>query len=142
MIKLTDILRETKEVFSAYHGRYTFDVDRAYEMINSGEVRSEIKKINPYQLHLFSHKEFSFTDPKKVQRLKIDYEKPIGILVKFENPESEKTEWILIDGNHRARKAADENNSAKLHVVSDPQEVKKFMSVDTTKPHRLFADDD
>ena len=130
------------EIFSAFRGRYLFDVTRAYEMISSGKVKSTIKTFNHNYLHSFAHPEFSFTDPKKVKKMKVDYEKPIGILVKFEDPKSKKTEWILIDGNHRARKAANEKKDAKVYVVSDPKDVKKFMRVDPSKPHKLFPDED
>jgi hypothetical protein len=130
------------EVFSAYNGRYMFDVSKAYDYIRSGKVKSEIQTIDPDRLHFFSHPEFSFTSPEKVSKLKIDYDKPIGILVKMENPESKSSEWILIDGNHRTRKASEEKKSAKLYVIKDPKETKKFMKVDPSKPHQLFPDED
>lgn len=130
------------ELFSAYHGRYLFDVTKAYEYISNKKVNAIEKEFNPFLLHNFSHPEFSAADPEKVSSMKIDYSKPIGILVKFENPETKKTEWILIDGNHRVRKASQEKKSAKLFVISDPKDVRKFMKVDPTKAHKLFADDD
>ena len=130
------------EVFSAYHGRYVFDVTKAYDYIRNGKVKSKIQTIDPDRLHFFSHPEFSYTSPEKVSKLKIDYEKPLGILVKFEDPESKKTEWILIDGNHRVRKAAEEKQSAKIYVISDPKDTEKFMRVDPSKPHKLFPDEE
>lgn len=130
------------ETFSAYHGRYLFDVTRAYDLIRSGQVKSIEKTFNPTMLRQFSHPEFSAADPKKVAALKMDYEKPVGILVKFKDPESEQTEWMLIDGNHRVRKASEEDQEAKLYVVNNPEEVEKFMKVDPTKTHKLFPDDD
>lgn len=130
------------EIFSAYNGRYIFNVTKAYDYIKKGKVKYTVEKISSNRLHFFSHPEFSYTDPNKVKKLTIDYEKPIGVLVKFKNPESEKTEWMLIDGNHRARKASQEDAEAKLYVISDPQEVEKFMKVDTSKPHSLFVDDE
>lgn len=130
------------ETFSAYHGRYLFDVDKAYKLIKAGKVSSIIKEFNPTMLRGFSHPEFSAADPKKVAAMKIDYEKPVGILVKFEDPESKQTEWILIDGNHRARKATEEGENAKLYVITNPKDVNKFMNTDTSKPHKLFPDDD
>ncbi len=57
-------------------------------------------------------------------------------------PESKQTEWILIDGNHRVRRATEDNQNAKLYVVANPKEVSKFMITDTNKPHKLFPDDD
>lgn len=144
---LSGALEEVKinpenEVFAAYHGRYIFNVTEAYELIASKEIDSTIKEFNPVLLHQFSHPEFSQADPEKVKSLKIDYSKPIGVLVKFTNPESEKTEWILIDGNHRVRKAAQEKKPAKLYVVSNPKDTDKFMQTDTTKVHKLFPDED
>ena len=142
-----DTLEEVKinpenEIFSAYYGRYIFDVTEAYKLIANKGVQSTIKEFNPTFLHQFSHPEFNLADPEKVKSLQIDYTKPIGIIVKFEDPESHKTEWILIDGNHRVRKATQQNKSAKLYVVSNPKDADKFMQVDTTKPHRLFPDED
>jgi len=146
---MNDLIYESKlpknienEVFSAYRGRYIFDVTKAYDYIRTGKVKSEIKTFGPIYLDSFAHPDFSFTDPKKVASMKLDYEKPLGILVKFENPETKKTEFILIDGNHRVRKAADENKSAKVYVISDPKDTKKFMRVDPSKPHKLFPDEE
>lgn len=143
----TQNLQEAKipienETFSAYHGRYLFDVDKAYKLIKANKVASIIKDFNPTMLRGFSHPEFSAADPKKVAAMKMDYEKPIGILVKFEDPESKQTEWILIDGNHRARRATEDNQSAKLYVIANPKDVNKFMITDASKPHKLFPDDD
>lgn len=148
--KMNELIYEMKkisskaenETFSAYHGRYLFDVTKAYDLIAKGEIKSQEKLYNKDLLYHFSHPEFSHADPKKVAKMKIDYENPIGILVKFEDPESKKTEWILIDGNHRVRKATEEDREAKLYVVSDPKDVKKFLKVNRSKPHRLFIDDE
>lgn len=130
------------EIFSAYNGRYLFDVTKAYKLIQTGGVKSSIKPFQPHMMYQLSHPEFNVAEPKKVAALKIDYEKPIGIVVKFENPESKKTEWILIDGNHRTRKATEEDKEAKFYVIADPKDVNKFMQVDTSKAHELFPDDD
>jgi len=112
---LDSVLQEAKqptikpenEIFSAYNGRYLFDVTKAYQMIQSGKVKSVTKPFKPYMMKQLSHPEFSVAEPTKVAAMKIDYSKPIGIVVKFEDPESNKTEWILIDGNHRTRKASE-----------------------------------
>lgn len=130
------------EIFSAYNGRYIFDVTKAYNLIDKKEIKSIVKEFNPDLLYQFSHPEFNVADPEKVQALKIDYNKPVGILVKFENPETKKTEWILIDGNHRVRKATEEDKPAKLHVIADPKDTEKFMDVDLDKAHQLFPDED
>ena len=130
------------EIFSAYNGRYIFDVTEAYKLIENKGVKSIVREFKTDLLYQFSHPEFSVADPEKVQSMKIDYSKPIGVLVNFKNPETNKTEWILIDGNHRVRKATEEDNPAKLYVISDPEDTDKFMEVDTTKAHQLFPDED
>jgi hypothetical protein len=135
-------IKPENEIFSAYHGRYLFDVTKAYKLINNGKVKSLVKSFDPPLLNQFSHPEFSATDPEKVASMKLDYDRPLGILVKFSNPESQKTEWILIDGNHRVRKAAEEDQSAKLYVITDPDEVVKFMKFDPSKKHQLFPDEE
>jgi hypothetical protein len=146
MIKLVDILNEImkpeNEIFSAYNGRYLFDVTEAYRLIQSGEVKSMIKSQDPIMMYQLSHPEFNVAEPSKVASLKIDYNKPIGIIVKFRDPETEKTEWILIDGNHRTRKATEENKDAKFYVISDPNDVDKFMETNVEQPHKLFIDDE
>jgi hypothetical protein len=146
MIKLVDILNEImkpeNEIFSAYNGRYLFDVTEAYRLIQSGEVKSMIKSQNPTMMYQLSHPEFNVAEPSKVASLKIDYNKPIGIIIKFRDPETKKTEWILIDGNHRTRKATEENKDAKFYVISDPDDVDKFMETNVEQPHKLFIDDE
>jgi len=146
MIKLVDILNEIlkpeNEIFSAYNGRYLFDVTEAYTLIQSGGVKSMIKSYNPTMMYQLSHPEFNVAEPGKVASMKINYNKPIGIIVKFRDPETEKTEWILIDGNHRTRKATEENKDAKFYVISDPNDVDKFMETNVEQPHKLFIDDE
>ena len=146
MIKLVDILNEImkpeNEIFSAYNGRYLFDVTEAYRLIQSGEVKSMIKSYNPTMMYQLSHPEFNVAEPDKVSSMKIDYNTPIGIIVKFRDPETEKTEWILIDGNHRTRKATEENKDAKFYVISNPDDVGKFMETNVEQPHKLFIDDE
>jgi len=130
------------EIFSAYNGRYLFDVSKAYDLIRSGEVKSIVKMYKPDMMHFLSHPEFSATSPEKVQSLEMDYEKPIGLIANFKNPETDKTEYILVDGNHRTRKAVEDDHDANFYVVQDPEDVNKFMKVDTSKAHRLFPQDD
>lgn len=135
-------IKPENEIFSAYNGRYLFDVTKAYQMIDSGKVASTIKPFKPYMMKQLSHPEFSVAEPTKVAAMKIDYSKPIGIVVKFEDPETKATEWILIDGNHRTRKASEGNNDGLFYVITNPKDVQKFMKTDTSKPHQLFPDDD
>lgn len=147
ILKAKDSLQENKfnienEIFSAYNGRYLFDVSKAYNLIQSGKVKSVIKTYDPGRMHFLSHPEFSATSPEKVKALEIDYEKPIGLIVNFEDPETGKTEYILIDGNHRTRKAVEDDHDAKFYIIQDPKDVKKFMKTDTSKAHKLFPADD
>ncbi len=146
MIKLVDIINEIikpeNEIFSAYNGRYLFDVTEAYRLIQSGEIKNIIKSYTPTIMYQLSHPEFSVAEPGKVASMKINYDEPIGIIVNFKDPETEKTEWILIDGNHRTRKATEENKDAKFYVISDPNDVDKFMETNVEQPHKLFIDDE
>ncbi len=135
-------IKPENEIFSAYNGRYLFDVTKAYQMIESGKVKSSIKPFKPYMMKQLSHPEFSVAEPGKVAAMKLDYSKPLGIVVKFEDPETNKSEWILIDGNHRTRKASESDQDGLFYVITDPKDVNKFMKVDTTKAHQLFPDDD
>lgn len=130
------------EIFSAYNGRYMFDVSKAYDLIKLGKIKDQVKTYKPDVMHFLSHPEFSASDKAKYSKMKLDYDDPIGLIVNFENPETQKTEWILIDGNHRTRKAVEDNQSAKYHVISNPDDVDKFMKVDPKKVHKLFPDED
>lgn len=132
------------EIFSAYNGRYLFNVDKAYSLIKKKGVKSEIKIYSPTFLKHFSHPEFSAVDKTKLDKLKssLDIKKPLGILVNFMNPDDGKTEWILIDGNHRVRAAAENNVNGALYIIQDPNDVDKFMQTNTAKPHQLFSDED
>jgi len=135
---------ENPEIFSGYNGRYLFDIDKAYSLINSGDIQSIRKTYPPYLLNQYSREDFSFVDPLKMQKLKgeMDYSRPLGLLVKFKNPETPEDggEWILIDGNHRVRTAAEDGKPGDLIVVPNPSDVDRFMTVDTDIPHELFPD--
>lgn len=129
------------EIFSAYHGRYTFNVTKAYNLINNKEVKSEIKPYSPSMMKYMSHPEFSAADPEKVAGMEIDYSRPLGIYAKFTNPETGESEWLLIDGNHRVRKASQGKENGLIYVIQDPKDTAKFMKVNKTLPHQLFPDD-
>ncbi len=133
--------KTSDEIFSAYHGRYRFNVSKAYNLIRHGRIKSELKSYTPDFMHYLAHPEFNVADPKKVRDMKIDYKRPLGLVVKFRDPESGKTEWMLIDGNHRTRKAVEEKRSGVFHVVSDPKDVEQFLEVDLRHPHKAFLDD-
>jgi hypothetical protein len=133
---------EADEIFSAYHGRYKFNVSKAYDMINRNNVKSEIKEYSPSMMHFLSHPEFNSADINKVKSLKIDYSTPVGLIVNFKDPESGKTEYMLIDGNHRTRKAILDNKPAKYYVINNPADVNKFIKVDKNISHSLFIDEE
>lgn len=135
------VLNMEHEIFSAYNGRYMFDITRAYEMIDRGTVKYEIKDYSPERMHFLSHPEFSYAEDEKANRQVIDYTKPIGLIVNLRDPDTGKTEWMLIDGNHRTRKATQEHKSGKFYVIPSPTDVEKFMEFDDSLPHQLFPDD-
>jgi hypothetical protein len=139
MIKLIDILKE--EIFKAYHGRYIFDVDKAYDLIKSNNIKFKIYKLNPSKIHLTSPT-LTNVDPEKIKNIKIDYSKPIGLVVAFKNPETDLNELLLIDGNHRTTKAMEEGKEALYYIIDNPKEVKKIMKFNKKIPHKLFLDDD
>jgi hypothetical protein len=144
LLEITDIPIEN-ETFSAYNGRYKFDVDMAYNLINSNAIKAKIVSYSPTYLRAFSNPDFSAIDPKKLKTLKknLNLDKPLGIFVKFKNPEDKnhKGEWILIDGNHRVRAAAELGENAQLYVIENPEDVNQFMIVNNEIPHDLFPDD-
>lgn len=92
-------------------------------------------------MHYLSHPEFSGADKEKIGRIRVDYTRPIGLIAKFKNPENNKEEWMLIDGNHRTRKAVEEGKPANYYVVSDPHDVERFMKFNLKHPHQHFLDD-
>jgi hypothetical protein len=130
------------EIFSAYNGRYIFDITKAYDLIESGKIKAIKKTYKPDIMHFLSHPEFSATDSQKLKTMEVDYDRPIGLIVNFENPETSKTEYLLVDGNHRTRKAVEEGKPAIFLVVQDPKDTEKFMTTDTSKAHQLFPQDD
>lgn len=147
--RFKDFVNEAKnflkdEIFSAYNGRYLFNVSKAYKLINSGGVKSRIEEYPNYYLRRYSDENLSMVDPNKISKIRSEmrYEDPIGLLVKFKNPEDLESngEWILIDGNHRVRIAGDDGMNGKLTVINDPDDVKKFMSFNPNIPHELFPD--
>lgn len=130
-----------EELFRAYHGRYKFDIDKAYKMIENGNIKYKIIQLDPNKLKL-TDPAFTNIDAKHVDEIEIDYSKPIGLVVKFENPETKQTELLLVDGNHRTTKAMKENRPALYYVVDDPKEAERFMKFDASIPHKLFLDDE
>jgi hypothetical protein len=135
-------LLEADEIFSAYHGRYEFNVSKAYKMISRKAISFDIVEYDVNMMHFLSHPDFNAADLNKVKSLKIDYATPIGLVVNFKDPESGMTEYMLIDGNHRTRKAVLDGKPGKYYLVNNPNDVKKFMKTDKKISHKLFLDDD
>ena len=135
-----NLLEIKDEWFKAYHGRYIFNVKQLYQLIASKKIPYSVKTYSPFILKQYSHPDFSETNPEKLEKLRnqIDYDKPLGLVVKFQDPESKETEYILVDGNHRVRIAAENNMNGKLYVIDDPQIVNKVMKVNKKIPHELF----
>ena len=52
-MKLSQIKQLIKEeLFRAYHGRYRFDIDKAYNMIDNGTVKYKVTQLDPNKLKL------------------------------------------------------------------------------------------
>ena len=130
------------EIFSAYNGRFIFSVTKAYDLISSGKIKSRISTYSPEMMHFLSHPEFNAADETKFKNIEIDYDRPLGLIVNVEDPETRATEWMLIDGNHRTRKASESNRPGKFQVIDNPADVKKFMKFDKSVPHELFPEED
>ena len=149
---LTEItkIKPENEIFSAYNGRYLFDIDVIYNLIDSNQIPFIVHKYPPSSLRGFSSKDFAFINPKKLEKLKktLNLDKPLGIFAKIINPE-DKThtgEWTLIDGNHRVSAAAELEKSGDLYVIDmtklKQKDINKFMFFNKKVPHQLFQDDD
>ena len=130
------------EIFSAFHGRYIFDVSKAYDLINKGEVKTKIETREPGTMHFMAHPEFSKTDPAKYKKLELDYDKPLGLNVNLYDPYSKETLWILIDGNHRTRKAVEEEHNGKYILVPNVEDTAKFLTINSDIPKKLSIDDE
>jgi len=137
-----DIDRPTKdEIFSAYYGRYKFNISKAYNLIKQGDIKIEIKTYPPEIMHFLSHPEFSEANPEKYNQININYNKPLGLIVNFKD-ENNKNELILIDGNNRTRKAVKEKQKGKYIVIYDPNDVNKILTINNKIPKKLFSDDE
>ena len=136
-----DIYKED-EIFSAYHGKYKFDISKAYKLINDNEIKYKIITYQPEIMHFLSHPEFSEADPEKYNEMEIDYNKPLGLIANFNDPELNKTELLLIDGNNRTRKAVEDNHEGKYVVIYDPNDVSKILTIDNNITKKLFSDED
>jgi hypothetical protein len=129
-----------RELFKAFHGRYTFDVDKAYELIDKNKIRYEEVKLNSriaQSLIFFTGVHSDHLSTKNTESDAID-----GLMVKFFDPEHGE-DTLIIDGNHRINaKIAAGKPFVKLIYVRDPNETKKFLKIDKKIPKKLFLDDD
>jgi hypothetical protein len=139
---LNENYKPEDEIFSAYHGRYVFNVSKAYDLIKKGKIKTVIQKRDYPIMHHMAHPEFSQADPEKYKKMVLDYEQPLGLLVNYYDPEENKTEWMLIDGNHRTRKAVDEKHWGKYILVPNVEDTAKFLTINSDKPRKLFLDDE
>lgn len=144
LLKLVkSILKEVKdETFIAYNGRYIFDINKAYSLINNGKITPIIRQYKSEILRSFVNPDIAKISKSKVaNKLKdLEVDKPIGMLVKFQDPESKVSEWLLIDGNHRVYKAVKTKQDAPLYVIPKVEDTAKFLKVNSKIPHKLFTD--
>lgn len=128
------------ELFKAYYGRYTFDVDKAYELIKSGKVKVEEIKLNSRiaQSLIF----FTGVHDEHVGTRDADSEGVDGLMVKYGDPEH-LDDTMIIDGNHRiSAKIKASKPFVKLLYIKDPNDTKKFLTIDKKIPKELFPDED
>ena len=128
------------ELFKAYYGRYTFDVDKAYELIKSGKVKVEEIKLNSRiaQSLIF----FTGVHDEHVGTRDADSEGVDGLMVKYGDPEH-PDDTMIIDGNHRiSAKIKASKPFVKLLYIKDPNDTKKFLTIDKKIPKELFPDED
>lgn len=129
-----------RELFKAYYGRYTFDVDKAYDLINSGKIKTEEIKLNSriaQSLIFFTGVHDEHIGTKDAASEDID-----GLMVKFSDPDH-RDDAMIIDGNHRINaKIRASKPYVKLLYVKDPSDTKKFLTIDRKKPKELFPEED
>lgn len=129
-----------RELFKAYHGRYTFDVDKAYDLIKQDKIKYEEVKLNSriaQSLIFFTGVHSDHLSTKDVESEEAD-----GLMVKFSDPDHGE-DTMIIDGNHRINaKIRAAKPFVKLIYVKNPNDVKKFLTIDKKIPKKLFLDDD
>ena len=128
------------ELFKAYHGRYTFDVDKAYDLIEKGRVDYEEAKLNSriaQSLIFFTGVHSDHVSSKDAESEGID-----GLMVKFSDPDH-PDDTLIIDGNHRiSAKIKAGKPFVKVLYIKNPNDTKKFLTIDRKIPKKLFLDDD
>jgi len=128
------------ELFRAYHGRYTFDVDKAYDLIKSKKIKAEETKLNSR----IAQSLIFFTDihDEHVGTRDADSEGIDGLMVRFSDPEY-GDDTMIIDGNHRiSAKIKASKPYVKLLYIKDPNDAKKFLKIDKKYPKELFPEED
>jgi hypothetical protein len=128
------------ELFRAYHGRYTFDVDKAYDLIKSKKIKADETKLNSR----IAQSLIFFTDihDEHVGTRDADSEDIDGLMVKFSDPEY-GDDTMIIDGNHRiSAKIRASKPYVKLLYIKDPNDAKKFLKIDKKYPKELFPEED
>ena len=128
------------ELFKAYHGRYTLDVDKAYDLIKNKRVKVEEVKLNSRiaQSLIF----FTGIHDEHVGTRDSDSDGIDGLMVKFGDPEH-GDDTMIIDGNHRINaKIRASKPFVKLLYIKDPSDAKKFLTINKKIPKELFPDED
>jgi hypothetical protein len=128
------------ELFKAYHGRYTFDVDKAYDLIGNKRVKVEEVKLNSRiaQSLIF----FTGIHDEHVGTRNSDSDGIDGLMVKFSDPEH-GDDTMIIDGNHRINaKIRASKPFVKLLYIKDPNDAKKFLTINKKIAKELFPEED
>lgn len=128
------------ELFKAYHGRYTFDVDKAYDLIKNKKIKFEEIKLNSriaQSLIFFTNVHHEYIGTRDTNSEELD-----GLMVKFNDLEHGE-DTMIIDGNHRiSAKIRAAKPYVKLLYIKDPNDVKKFLTIDKKFPKELFPEED
>jgi hypothetical protein len=129
-----------REFFKAYYGRYTFDVDKAYDLINQGRIKADVIDLNSriaQSLIFFTGVHDEHVGTKDAASGDID-----GLMVKFSDPDH-PDDTMIIDGNHRINsKIRASRPTVKLLYIKNPSDTKKFLTIDRKKPKELFPEED
>jgi hypothetical protein len=129
-----------RELFKAYYGRYTFDVDKAYDLIKQGRIKADVIDLNSriaQSLIFFTGVHDEHVGTKDAASGDID-----GLMVKFSDPDH-PDDTMIIDGNHRINaKIRASRPTVKLLYIKNPSDTKKFLTIDRKKPKELFPEED
>lgn len=117
--KINDEYKNGGQVFNFFD--YSYDIDKAYKLINSGTIIYEIKTIPVYeQRHRSINQDYA-------DKLNVDYDSAQGLMIKLSNGND-----LLIDGNHRMQKAfLNGAKEMKVFYISNPKTINKFAKKNT-----------